>query len=147
MNMNRDSQRGAILITSLLMLVVLTLLAVSSIRISNVNLLIVGNMQAEKRAQELAERGISDILSDPHAFITTPAQQRDIIAGGVVVGNVSARQCIASRTAPGYSIVWGSVAPEDTSWEFSATADNSGGGATATIHQGVDLRLTVGNCQ
>lgn len=142
--MNPNSQKGAILVTSLLMLVVLTLLAVSSIRTGNVNLLIVGNMQAEKRAQELAERAVAEVLSDPAAFTDIkPARTIDIDGTPV---QVSEAECIASRTAPGYSIVWGSVAPEDTSWEFSATVADAGDGATARIFQGLDLRLTVGNC-
>ena len=140
---NGTHEHGAVLVTSLLMLVVLTLLAVSSIRASSVNLLIVDNMQSQKEAQALADRAVADVLSDSSAFITPTAQT--LTYDGVEV-NVTASECIASQIASGYSVVWGGIPPEDTVWEFSATAANTSGGAGARVHQGVQIRMTAGNC-
>jgi len=143
--MNGIHQRGAVLITSLLMLVVLTLLAVSSIRASSVNLLIVDNMQSQKHAEALAQRGIAESLSDTDTFRNPLA--RTFVWDNVNV-NVSQAGCIFKKVATGYSIRMGRgyLPPEDTVWEFSAAVADAGGGAGATLHQGVQIRMTAGNC-
>lgn len=140
--MNRPYQRGAVLVTSLLMLVVLTLLAVSSIRSSSVNLLIVDNMQSQKHAEGLAQRAIAEVLGDVDSFKNPAAQQ---LTFENVAVQVTEAQCIGYRTATGYSIRMGRgyLPPEDTAWEFSASVDEA---AKATIHQGVQIRMTAGNC-
>lgn len=143
--MNNTHQNGAVLITSLLMLVVLTLLAVSSIRASSVNLLIVDNMQSQKYAESLAQRGIVESLSDTETFRNPAARTYQWDDVNV---NVSQAACIDKRVAMGYSIRMGRgyLPPEDTIWEFSASVANAGNGAGATLHQGVQLRMTSGNC-
>ncbi len=58
-----NRQRGIVLILSLIMLVVLTLLAVSAIRLSTVNLRTVANAQSRSEAMSTAQRTIDLILS------------------------------------------------------------------------------------
>ena len=58
-----NRQRGMVLILSLIMLVVLTLLAVSAIRLSTVNLRTVANAQARSEALSTAQRTIDMVLS------------------------------------------------------------------------------------
>lgn len=141
--MRRAKQRGAILITSLLMLLVLTLLAVASVRSSNVNLLIVDNVQSQQRAEAIAQRAVATILSDYTNFRDVGAQSLQI--DGVPV-EVSTRKCIGARVAAGYSMVWGNVAPEDTDWEFEARVADAGNGASTVLRQGTKIRITAGNC-
>lgn len=59
----RQKQRGATLITALVMLVALTLLVVSAIRSSNTNLRIAGNMQVSEEATAAAQQAIEQIIS------------------------------------------------------------------------------------
>lgn len=52
---SRDHQHGATLVVGLIMLVLMTLIALSTIRLSNTNLRIVGNEQFRNEAQAAAE--------------------------------------------------------------------------------------------
>lgn len=47
-------QRGAVLFVGLIMLILITLLAVSAIRLANTNLMVVGNEQFQKEAEDAA---------------------------------------------------------------------------------------------
>ncbi|AYH45043.1 hypothetical protein CDA09_16930 [Azoarcus sp. DN11] len=50
----RPRQEGAVLFVGLIMLILITLLAVSAIRMANTNLLVVGNEQFQKEAEDAA---------------------------------------------------------------------------------------------
>lgn len=50
----RYGQRGAVLFVGLIMLILITLLAVSAIRLANTNLLVVGNEQFQMEAEQAA---------------------------------------------------------------------------------------------
>lgn len=65
-------QRGATLIVTLIMLVVITLFAVSAFNSSNINLKVVGNMQSRAEALAASQRTIEETLSHTD-FYTTPA--------------------------------------------------------------------------
>lgn len=69
--LTKNRQSGATLITALIMLVVLTLLVVSSIRSSNTNLRIAGNMQMQEEAVNVAQQAVEQILSTD--FTKAPA--------------------------------------------------------------------------
>lgn len=56
-------QRGATLVVSLVMLLVLTLLVVSAIRFGNINVLIAGNTQVESEATSAAVLATEDFIS------------------------------------------------------------------------------------
>jgi Ca2+/Na+ antiporter len=56
-------QDGIALIVSLIMLVVLTLLVVSAIRSSNVNLRVAGNMQRQAESTAAAQQAIEQVIS------------------------------------------------------------------------------------
>ena len=58
----KTSQRGAALIVGLILLLVLTLLAVSTMRTASVELMMAGNSQARNNAFQLAETGLEAIL-------------------------------------------------------------------------------------
>lgn len=66
-------QRGMSLVVGVIMLVLLTLLAISAFQASNVNLRIAGNMQVRQETLAAAQTAIENVLSSP-AFIdpTTP---------------------------------------------------------------------------
>jgi Tfp pilus assembly protein PilX len=55
-------QRGAVLIISLVLLMVLTILAISTMRTASLGLLMAGNVQYRQNAWQLAQAGIDNIL-------------------------------------------------------------------------------------
>jgi hypothetical protein len=59
--------------------------------------------------------------------------------------SVSARTCIYSAPASGYSAV-STIAPEDNLWEFSVTANDTFTKATSTMVQGAKIRQLAGSC-
>lgn len=72
MTMGLRRQRGTTLVVALIMLVLLTLFAVSSFNTANVNLKVVGNMQQKNEALNAAQQAIETVLSTPQ-FISNPA--------------------------------------------------------------------------
>src|SRR5690606_2487321 len=103
------------------------------------NFKITGNRQASMEASVRTQNTIEAVLSDIDYF-STPATTETL--NDVTVAE---RRCYFKRVAPGYSLTWG-LAPEDTNWEVVASYDDNVTGANTTIHQGVQIRMTSGNC-
>jgi len=74
------AQRGATLLVALIMLVLLTMFAISSLNTANTNLKIVGNMQAKSEATNVAQEAIETVLSTTQ-FIATPANAVPVPCG------------------------------------------------------------------
>lgn len=145
-------QQGAVLLVSLIMLVVLTLFAVSGFNLSSVSLKIAGNFQEQKLMEATAQQAIEQVISTPAAFNLTPTTQQ-ICVNGVAPGctggtlvEISAPVCNYSVTAKGYTKQIGQLTPQDTDWEVRAMASNAITGAGATVSQGVRIRMLAGNC-
>ena len=66
----RQRQAGATLLVALVMLVVLTLFAITAINFTNINTKIVGNQQFKKEAEAAAQQAIEQIISAD--FTTNP---------------------------------------------------------------------------
>ena len=139
---NHKKQSGAVLVISLLMLLVMTLLAVSSISSSNVNLLIVNNVQSSLQTEAAAQQAIELAISDIETF-NSPAELSRTIDGRDVT--VTQAHCLGYEPAAGFSAKW-SLAPEDTVWQFAAQASDSVSGAGASITQGVRILMAAGAC-
>ncbi len=161
-------QRGVTLFVALVLLVMVTLLAVSSFRVSNTNLKIVGNMQGKDEATAAAQEAIERVISNA-AFAANPAftgstpVNVDLNADGVteyVVRFTPQPKCIRSRaTNPaelpftpanepcrgsaliGQSILATSCA--DTIWEITATTKDDVSGAETTVRQGIAMRVSA----
>ncbi|MEX2525151.1 MAG: PilX N-terminal domain-containing pilus assembly protein [Gammaproteobacteria bacterium] len=140
-------QRGATLFVALIFLLIMTLFAVSSVNLSTVNFKIVGNMQAMKHMEAAAQDAIEQMLSDANNY-SAPADQTitSTVAGVDYTVDVSAPQCMDSQTASGYSAVIDNIIPQDNTWEFIANVTDPVTSATATVHQGVEIRMLAGNC-
>ena len=65
---NRQQQHGATLFVALIFLLIMTLFAISSINMSSVNLLIIGNMQAIKVMDAAAQDAIETKMNDSDNF-------------------------------------------------------------------------------
>src|SRR5262245_8894709 len=74
-------QRGTTLVIALIMLVLLTLFAVSSFNTAKTNLRVVGNMQARAEALNTAQDAIEKTISTP-LFISNPANAIPSPCGG-----------------------------------------------------------------
>ena len=146
-----NRQRGAALLVVLVMLVILTLFAISSINSSNLNLKIVGNVQAEKVMENAAQEAIEQVLSSPANFtIPVPDPGTINVNGGPSYVNgaavtVATPVCIMKTLAPGYDLS-NPLAPEDNIWEVQANVTDTTTGANAVVHQGIKMRLPAGSC-
>ena len=139
---SRHHQRGAVLIMSLVMLVLLTLFVVSSINLSSADLRIVGNLQSKRTMSNSAQQAIEQVISSSADF-DAPAPLT-VVVNGIPVA-LSAAACLGTSPATGYSAV-SNITLHDTNWSLTATATDPTTGATATVTQGVRIRLPTNYC-
>lgn len=148
-----QSQRGATLLITLILLVMITLFVTSMIQLSSTNLKVVGNMQSqralESSAQQAVEGSISSITFFNDAIGSTgqwPSGTTSVnqTVNGYTVA-IARPTCIRSTTATGYSAT-SNISPEDTNWEIASSATDSVTGAQINMVQGVKMRLPAGNC-
>jgi FlaG/FlaF family flagellin (archaellin) len=142
--MHRRTQRGAVLIVTLMLLIAVTLIALASIDSSTMGFLVVGNVQSQKDAEAAAQEGIEVALSSSQQFrpdFVGPVPV-DISAGRTV--DLLQVECREWLLADGYSATVEN-APIDTRWWMTATHTNAEG-ASATIHQGVAMRMPAASC-
>ena len=137
-------QRGMTLIVSLVMLIILTMFALSTMNLSNTNLKVVGSQQAQRAVEAAAQQAIEQVMSGSSIF-KTPVAQNLTIDGFTV--SVTAPTCQKSQACTGCSKDI-SVAnlPEMDLFEVAASTTDSVSGATVTMHQGVDLMMLQGYC-
>ncbi len=135
-------QRGAVLIVSLIVLVLLTILIVSSVNLSSADLRIVGNMQSKMAMAQTAQQAIEQVISSIASF-DAPAAQTITINNTPTA--VAAPVCLGTAPAAGYTAV-ADITLYDTNWSVTATATDAVTGATATVAQGVRIRLPTNYC-
>jgi Tfp pilus assembly protein PilX len=143
--MTMKNQQGSVLFISLILLVAMTMIAVATARVSTTQLRIVGNVQAVRLAESSAQLGIEETIGSINAF-SNPTQ--NIVVGNLPAGinvAVSDRRCLGAAPAPGFSAVM-NIPPEDTMWEVDVSATDTLTGATATMTQGVRVRMLAGSC-
>ena len=149
----KNRQRGATLLVTLIMLVVLTLFAVTAFNLSSVNLKIVGNFQAQKEADSTVQQALAQIISAITIF-ETPAATNLCVPGGTAPPCAANQQNVAidrprcnyTTAARGYTKVLGQLTPEDTNWDVRASFTDTVTNAKVAIVQGVSVRMLSGNC-
>lgn len=142
-----NNQRGISLVMALIMLVVLTLTALSSTSSVNSSIRIAGNMQMQDEVLTAAQMAIDDQLSSLANFTT--AVDRDINVDINRDGEndyrvkLFAPVCVTTAAGQKDSYKLGSSSPNKTFWEVRAevTDISTATGATATVHQGVRITL------
>jgi Tfp pilus assembly protein PilX len=151
------SQRGATLLVTLIMLVVLTMFAITGFNLSSVNLKIVGNFQQSKEAEATVQEALERVLSTVSIFAApaavclpsgatptgTAPNQTCATATDVLIAKP---QCNYSTAAAGYTKKLGELTPEDTHWEVRASYTDPLTKAAAAVVQGVAVRMLAGNC-
>jgi len=167
------AQRGITLIVTMVMLVMMTLFALSAIRISNINMRIVGNYQWQKEMEVLTDSALEQIISRGSSFdgadvqggtavnsvicvnTTNPNDPRNgtvassttgCPTGLASIGTVTVPRCVGGHVAEGYTKKLGELAPDDNEWVIRATASDAFTGARMTIYRGVTVRMLAGNC-
>lgn len=150
-------QRGATLLVTLIMLVVLTLFAVTGFNLSSVNLKIVGNFQQQKATEAVVQQAIEQLVSTVTAFNATPAAT-DICVNGTGTDSTTCSAsggswvhidkpaCNYTTAARGYTKKIGELTPEDTNWEVRASFTDSTTKASVAVVQGLAVRMLAGNC-
>ena len=144
----RRHQVGATLLISLIMLVVLTLFAVTGFNLSSVNLKIAGNFQAQRGMEAAAQQAIEQVITRLTTFYNAPPvvlTGQTITVSGFNV-TVAPATCKFVRRAAGYSKDEEALAPQDTDWEVRATVTDTLTGAQARLAQGVLITLPKDNC-
>ena len=165
-------QRGMTLLISLIMLVVLTLFAITAIRTGNIGLKIVGNQQAQKLMESAAAQAIEQVVSNlgnfdsitviaptatvaqsvcvnpaantPPVVLPTNSTTPGTCPSGIQV-DVAPLRCIAAKRQSGGSLTQPLATYENT-WEIVATVTDSLTRARATYHQGVMVRMLASSC-
>ena len=151
-------QRGLAMVIGMIMLVLLTLLVVSAINSSSVNLRITGNMQAQDEARAMAQQAIERVLGVKANFYPTPTAQAatnyyvDNNSTGNAVYSVSVAAPVckgAAKQFPGRTVdcINGARAGLfcwDTLWEVVATATDAKTGVRQVITQGVAIPFEPG---
>jgi len=139
-------QRGFVLAVSLLILVVITLLAVSAINSSTVGLRIVGNMQSRSEAQDAAQLAIENTLNSQACF-TAPGtcNPASPIALNGVNYTVQLLNLTCIRTEKDWPATYhpacdSSVLPcIRTYWDIEARARDTNSGAEVTLREGAKI--------
>ena len=137
-------QHGATLIVVLIMLVILTLFAISAVNLSSSNLRVISNMQARKLVEQVGMQGSEQVISSMANF-TSPTAAVTVTAPTGMTVTVSKRVCQYATAASGYSAVQ-PIVPEDTQWDYYITVSDSVTNASARFWQGAKIRMLAGNC-
>jgi len=137
-------QQGATLVVVMIMLVILTLFAISAVNLSSSNLRVIGNMQARKLVEQVGLQGTEQVLSSMANF-SSPTTAITVAAPTGMTVTVSKRVCQFATAASGYSAVQ-PIVPEDTQWDYYITVSDSVTNATARFWQGTKIRMLAGNC-
>lgn len=149
----QQDQRGATLLVTLIMLIVLTLFAVTAFNLSSVNLKIVGNFQQQKETDAVVQQALAHVLGSIAAF-DAPAAVSLCIPGGTAPPcaatqhnvTIDRPRCNYTTAARGYTKILGQLTPEDTNWDVRASYTDTFTNARAAIVQGVAVRMLAGNC-
>lgn len=155
--MNKSSpirQQGATLVIALIMLVMITLFAVTMVRLSNTSMQVVGNMQTQRSLEASAQHAIENKISTIDFFndavdnvnqFQTATYVDERPTGSLVTVRIQKPVCVAQKEATGYSL--GSpLTPQDNVFEVRATSTDSVTSASVELVQGFKIRMTAGSC-
>jgi archaellum component FlaF (FlaF/FlaG flagellin family) len=167
------AQRGAALVVSAIMLVLITLFALAVINMSTANLRVANNEQIKAQSVASAQQAIEQVASTNFPANPQPTTVAvDINHDGSTDYNVAVAKpvcnnsvpiklvelditqssdvaCFASAASSGSGAIGsagsGNSVCSNTQWDVSATAtDAINSGATVTVHQGVGQRVPIG---
>lgn len=148
----RNRQSGVVLIITMVLLIMITLLAMTAIRSSTTELQIAGNAQLRKELAHAAQEGVEVRINSMTDFNNVIAGVAVGTATYTLQGNryqvkVSEPVCVKSVPEGGTSLVNAGVsASETTYWRVQSTVEDATNGAVLTSSQGVKMRMPLGSC-
>ena len=147
-------QQGATLVIALIMLVMITLFAVTMVRLSNTSMQVVGNMQNQRALEATAQHAVESKISsiaffndavDNTNLFATQTYVDDTVTSTLATVRIQKPVCVAQQPASGYTL--GSpLTPQDNVFEVKATSTDSVTGASVELVQGFKIRMTTGTC-
>lgn len=135
-------QHGAALIVGLILLLVLTILAVSGVVTSNLELRMVRNTQNQEHAFQAAEVAVEDALANSLLSTSVPVVQATIANPNSVGDQYLYRLDFVGQTALGTGMTGYSIGTSFTSYHFQVAA--SGFGPDNSLAQHVQSFYIVG---
>jgi Tfp pilus assembly protein PilX len=144
-------QRGSTLLVSLIMLVLLTLVAVSAIESTTSGIQVVGNAQFREEATAAAQQAIENVISTTSFTTATPANQTiDVNNDGTADYTVTFSPAPSCSKYKAVDTSTETGLPKDcygstgalcyrTYWDITAVVNDATTGTKVTLHQGVKL--------
>lgn len=162
-------QRGAVLIVSLLLLIVMTVLGVSAINMTSTDLRIAENTQQQMEAETAVQEAIEQVMSyfenfdineygygyDSNPTVTVNGVKTQLDSSTLAINGrnvvVQSRVCLGARHVEGDSIREKTSTGDSPGkyikiWEIEASHSDPVSGAQVTLHQGVKLRMLSDKC-
>jgi competence protein ComGC len=131
------AQRGITLVVSLIMLLVITLLVVSAISWSTINLRVTGNMQTLGEARAAVDMAVNQLISAPLGS-SSPAIDVDLNNDGTNDYSVTIASITCVGVKPSAATGAESGPMWDSVWEVQANVTD------LRYHSGVAVNLTEG---
>lgn len=126
----KHQQQGSTLVIALVMLIVLTLLVVSAMKSSTINLRITGNMQMQEEAAMVAQKAIETLISNNFTNTANPSSITlppvDVNNDGFPDYNASAAAPACLSSNPLYNTDLSRTNPADADCFSSDAAINTG---------------------
>jgi Tfp pilus assembly protein PilX len=147
-----NKQKGSTLLIGMIMLILITLIAVSAIQSTMSSVQMVGNAQFREEATAAAQQAIENVISNSNFTTSAPLQQDIDINNDTVtdfnVRFIPAPSCnkyaaVNTATEPDLpEICYGSPGTNycyRTTWDISAEVNDIRTGAKVNLHQGVKI--------
>jgi Tfp pilus assembly protein PilX len=149
-------QQGSTLLVGMIMLILLTLIAVSAIESTTTSIQMVGNAQFREEATAAAQQAIENVISST-AFTTSPPlpQNIDINNDGSTDYTVSFTPAPSCSSFKAVNTAIETGLPKDcygssgavlcyrTTWDIPAVVNDLTTGASVTLHQGVKILVGI----
>jgi type IV pilus assembly protein PilX len=130
----RDRQGGAALVVGLILLVVLTILAVSGVFTSTMELRMVRNSQSQERAFQAAEVAIEDALANPVLSTSAPFNQGTLAVPNVPGDTYTYQLQFVGQTPLGTGMTGYSIGSAFNSYHFQVVATGNGPDSALANH-------------
>ena len=142
-------QRGSTLLVALIMLVLLTLIAISAMKGTTSSIQVVGNAQFREEARAAAQQAIEKVISDGTFMTAKPADQSIDVNGddnadySVTFNSPSCFSAIpvqpGDANVPAQCVggIGGMAVCYWSLWDVKAVVSDMNTGASVAIHQGV----------
>ena len=137
--MNTKRQAGSVIVICLMFLMGLSLIAVSAMKVGNLNMKIIQNEIAKERMRYKEMQALEQVLS-VDANIGVGAQIITVDGKTIELE----KNCLYALQAEGYGVNAGSVVPENTVWEITATDTDNG--VRLGLLQGIRMHTLKGRC-